>query len=251
MDSSSAWNTHPVGSMGTGPQQTTNSDGQTNLQAGSGATTAFTQQVVPGDQIVCGCTPPGCPVVTDVISATQLTLSQALPGSCNIATSTISYAGHFINPRRDTVPDPTKTGYPGGSLVIAGCQTTAAQAPTCESSGTLVNADTAVVWAITDTDTNIHTTDSQDVVRTQGRLRAYQAKPSGLSLSELWASDNPSNCTNCQSWCASSFALPTVAKGRVFVPTYAINLDTTYGCPDVDHSSSYSYQSGLVVMGLQ
>jgi len=33
--------------------------------------------------------------------------------------------------------------------------------------------------------------------------------------------------------------------------TYAINLDTTAACPDVDYSSSYSYQSGLVVVGLQ
>jgi hypothetical protein len=42
-----------------------------------------------------------------------------------------------------------------------------------------------------------------------------------------------------------------VANGRVFVPTYAVNLDTTAGCPDVDYSSSYSYQSGLVAVGLQ
>jgi hypothetical protein len=31
----------------------------------------------------------------------------------------------------------------------------------------------------------------------------------------------------------------------------AIDLDTTAACPDVDYSSSYSYQSGLVVVGLQ
>jgi len=252
MDSSTAWHTYSVGSMGTSPVQNTNSDGQTNLQGGSGATTKFTQQVIPGDQIVCGCTPPGCPVVTQVIGDTQLTLSQALPGSCNISTSTIYYAGHFVNPRRDTMPAPENTGYPGGSIVIAGCQTTTAQAPTCETSGTLVNSDRALVWAITTWDKNIHGTESQDVVRTQGQLRAYQAKPtSSPSLTELWATDNTADCANCQTWCASSFALPTVANGRVFVPAYAINLDTTAACPDVDYSSGYSYQSGLVAVALQ
>jgi hypothetical protein len=247
------WNTYAVGSMGSSPTQSTNSDGTTNLQAGSGATTAFTQQVIPGDQIVCGCTTPSCPVVTQVISDTQITLSQALPGSCNISTSTIYYAGHFINPRVDQYPNPNTTGYPGGSLVVAGCQTTSASAPTCESSGTLVNSDTAIVWAISTADSNSDGTESGGTIRTQGWLHAYQAKPiSTPSLKQLWVNTATDCGAACQTWCASSFALPTVANGKVFVPTYAINLSTTENgppCPDVDYSGN-SFQSGIWVAGI-
>jgi hypothetical protein len=39
--------------------------------------------------------------------------------------------------------------------------------------GTLVNSERALVWAITTRDTNKEGTESQDVVRTQGQLRAY------------------------------------------------------------------------------
>jgi hypothetical protein len=243
------WNLHEVGSIGTSPTQSANTDGTTDLQAsGSGVTTLFTQEVIPGDQIVCSCTTPNCPVVAQVISDTQLTLSQPLPTSCISSSSTIYYAGHFINPRRDMYPNPNTTGYPGGSMVIAGCQTTAASAPTCESSGMLVNSDSAVVWAISTADTSREGTESGTDVRTQGQLHAYAAKPTSTpTLQQLWAT---ANCTNCQTWCASSFALPTVANGQVFVPTYALNLDTTGACPDVDHSASYSYQSGLWVAGL-
>jgi hypothetical protein len=84
-------------------------------------------------------------------------------------------------------------------------------------------------------------------VRTQGQLHAYHAKPTSTTIQQLWATPN---CTNCQTWCASSFALPTVANGKVFVPTYALNLDTSGACPDVDHSG-HSYQSGIWVAGLK
>ena len=41
-----------------------------------------------------------------------------------------------------------------------------------------------------------------------------------------------------------------VANGRVFVPTYGINMDGATGCPDIDYSG-FSYQSGLRSRGSQ
>ncbi len=93
--------------------------------------------------------------------------------------------------------------------------------------------------------------DSASAVRTQGALHVYQAQPyTGTggtpSLQEAWNSTG-SQCQNCQTFCAAPFALPTVAKGRVYLPTYAINNDGTTNCPD--QAPANSYLSGIVVYG--
>ena len=90
---------------------------------------------------------------------------------------------------------------------------------------------------------------SGGTIRTQGTLRAYQAPHEGSnapsSLPELWSSKD---CANCQTFCASPFALPTVANGRLYLPTYAINYDGTTYCPD--RAPNQAYLSGLLVYGL-
>jgi len=210
-------------------------DGQTHV-LGSG--TSFTTQVIPGDQLAaCGCTPPGCPLVTYVAGDTDLTLSQ-LP-SCSPSSGSVSYAGYFINPRSDAAPNPKQTGYPGGSLAVASSpgQTNGIVFAVSTSSGA---ASQCAGVPCNSSPTN----------RTQGSLSAYQAQP-GLhngtpALLKAW--DNTS-CPNCQTFCAAPFAIPTVANGRVFVPTFAINNDGTLYCPD--KAPNQGYLSGLLVYGLR
>jgi hypothetical protein len=226
----SSW-TQNAGGAGDG-----SNDGQTHV---SGSGTHFTTQVIPGDQLAaCGCTPPGCPVITYVADDTDLTLSQ-LPG-CSPSSGAVSYAGYFINPRSGTSPDPAITGYPGASLAIA--------------SGPGQN--NAIVFAVNTANTSASLCGgspckSNAAVKTQGRLYAYQAKPQtgtggAPSLLELW--DSVDNCTNCQTFCAAPFAIPTVVNGRLYLPTYAINNDGTLYCPD--KAPHQKYLSGLLVYGL-
>lgn len=223
-------------------------DGQTQV-VGSG--TLFTEQVLAGDQIAaCSCTAPNCPVITKVTDNTHLTLSK-LP-SCTPGSGSVSYAGYFINPAYDISPPPGITGYPGGSLVIDSSS---------PSSGD------GVVFAVSDADnagcncsggTCSSLCDSNSNTRSPGVLYAYDAAPnSNSALPQLWntapydVTGNPHGCTtgtsgNCpQTFCASSFALPTVANGRVYLPVYAINNDGHTYCPD--NAPSNSYLSGIPV----
>ena len=97
----------------------------------------------------------------------------------------------------------------------------------------------------------------------------HKAEPtSDNHLNAVWTTDstnmsNPGQCgSNCQTFCASSFALPTVVAGRIFLPTYAIlplsrqpsteggSPEPTVPCPtDVDDDHSDGYSSGLLVYG--
>jgi len=224
----SSW-TQNAGGAGDG-----SNDGQTHV---TGSGTSFTTQVIPGDELAaCGCTPPGCPIITYVASNTALTLSQ-LP-SCSPSSGAVSYAGYFINPRSNTSPNPENVGYPGGSLMVA----------------STTGENNAVVYAVTAANSAAslcggNPCHSGSTIRTQGTLHAYQAPHEGpgapTSMPELW---NSSECVNCQTFCSSPFALPTVANGRLYLPTYAINNDGTTYCPD--RAPNQSYLSGLLVYGL-
>ena len=59
------------------------------------------------------------------------------------------------------------------------------------------------------------------MLRSQGVLYAYNNYAAGLS--ELW------NSSSVASFCASTFALPTVVNGSVYIPTYALTSAST--CP--------------------
>jgi len=240
------------------------SDGQWTLN-GSGS--AFVSQVIPGDAIAaCGCVvqyaPTGlqalalnsCPIVTAVTDATHLTMSKGFTEyhsggteDCNLSGATVQYAGLFTNPSHDTVPLPAHTGYPGGVVEVV-------------SSGQNTN-DGLLVAVVTAADTS---TGAQSIgyLRTEGNIYIYNAVPNS-GLTPLWTTNpvgtNVTQCgAACQAFCASSFALPTVVGGQIFLPTYAIlplAIQPTTGNPTVpcptDPMTGYtgSYSSGLLVYG--
>ncbi len=204
--------------------------------------TSFARQVIAGDQIVaCGCTVAAgnCPVITKVFGGAHppyLITASGPPSGCNISTG-LSYAGYFINPRPDSSPLPSGTGYPGGSLTVA--------------SSTSTSSD-GVIWAVIPNDVNYDGKESADTIRTPGTLYGYNAVP-GDGLVMLWNSA-PAVCSNCQCFCANSFTLPTVAHGKVFLGTDAIlPAGTTAGavnCPTDASSDSFpTFASGVIVYG--
>jgi hypothetical protein len=224
-------------------------DGQT-LMTGSG--TSFTEQVIPGDQVVaCGCTLPNCPVVTSVVNDTNVILSQH-PGCTTY--SGVEYSGYFINPVKDLNPPPNGTGYPGGELVIDSSSLNSTDGVIFATS-----SDASTTSLSCDGDTS--TCPSSAAVRTPGGLFAYNATPnSSGQLGMLWNSEpynsssnqfgcNPGLGCSSQTFCPAPFALPTVANGRVYLGVYAINNDGTTNCPDTvpGTTSPLLYLSGVLV----
>ena len=242
----SSW-TQNLGGLGDG-----SNDGQTQV---AGLGTTFTKQVIAGDQLVaCQCQAPNCPVITHVTDDTHLTLS-ALP-TCAPASGLVSYAGYLINPARNANPVPASTGYGGGSLVIA---SSSLNSPDGVVFGISTTQKTASLSCDCSGGTCTKQCPSNGYTKTQGILSAYDATPNSSStLTRLWdsarynATTNPGGCgaAACpQTFCASSFALPTVANGRIYVPTYAINNDGTMNCPDFVPGTTSSYLSGILAYG--
>jgi hypothetical protein len=168
------------------------------------------------------------------VDNTQLTVSPAFSSPITSGVS-YTYNGYFVNPARDFTPPPLTTGYPGGALALT------------SSSGS-----DAVIWSVIAANQSASGQTSSTVVRTPGALYAYGATPvtsPSLGLQRLW--DSAEYCTNCQTFCVSSAALPTVANGLVFVPTYSINQtsDTTQLCPTDTTQDSTSWQTGILAYG--
>jgi hypothetical protein len=178
----------------------------------------FTDMLIAGDQIVVAGEP--TQTVTLVVSDTSLNVSPGFSASVN--TSAWSYNGYFINPILDTYPGDGGVGYPGGSLVVT------------SNGGT-----GGLVWAVVAAD--LATSGTRDV----GSLFAYNTTPTAnpVTLKRLW--NSPANA-----FCVSSFALPTVANGMAYVPTYAIHPsgDVTRDCPPT--ADPNGYQSGILVYGI-
>ena len=202
----------------------------------SGDNCAFSTQLIPGDTLTAASSPPQTGIVTSVTN-TQITVSGF---TSDVNDVTFAYRGYFVNPTQQSpqeVPSPSTTGYAGGSLVVT------SSAP---------NSSDGVVWALVSDSMTANQKRSSQILRTQGNLYAYDANPAdggGTALNFLWSSAAP-NCPNCQAFCTSSFALPTVVHGQVFVPTFAINLPNTSSgyCPP---STQGSYESGVLVYGPQ
>jgi hypothetical protein len=210
------------------PTITTDSTG--TIVHGSGTT--FTSWVIPGDQLTANSQ---TVTVTAVTSDTQLTVSPAFtPISTGVS---FTYNGYFVNPARDFTPPPYDTGYAGGSLVV--------------TSSSPESSD-GVVWAVIPANDSATGLSSSTGVRTPGTLYAYRASPvssPSWGLQRLW--DSTDYCTNCQTFCVSSFALPTVANGLVFVPIYSINQtsDTTQLCPTDTTQDTAPWQTGILAYG--
>jgi len=158
----------------------------------------FTHTVIPGDQLIAnGCSGSSCPVITGVASDTELTVSppfsQAIPKTKPVP---YTYSGYFVNPVRDTNPEGSEVGYPGGSLVVT-------------SNG--IETGTGVVWAL------IGDNSSQETGVGSGYAEAYDA----VGLEKVWST------YGIASFELSRFAMPTVARGLLFVPTYNITASKT------------------------
>jgi len=202
----------------------TNSAGTT--VTGSGCTTGscpscsggscFTHTVIPGDWLVAdGCSGSSCPVVTAVNSDTQVTVSPpfspAIPASDPV---NYNYSGYFVNPIGDTVPTAGQVGYPGGSVIVT-------------SNGTA--SETGVVWGLYGGPSS--TEDNAGA----GYLDAYDAG----TLSALWSTYHHS------SFNLARFALPTVAHGSLFIPTY--NITASQGTMHGSACSSSAPCLGVLV----
>lgn len=174
---------------------------------GSATSPCFTNAIVAGDQI----TPSGnaAQTVTAVASSTQVTVSPGFTG----ASSSWSYKGFFINPVQDSQPPPDGTGYAGGGLTV-----------------TSNAGQNGLVWSITAAATSPLSTST----RTTGRLFAYSADPTNTGTLQL---DYMSGV----GFCVNPFPLPTVANGRIYLPTYLIGTS----CP----TSGAVNPSGILVYG--
>ncbi|MGO4882717.1 MAG: hypothetical protein ACLP59_18145 [Bryobacteraceae bacterium] len=214
------------------PTITTDSTG-TIIYGSSGAT--FNTWLIPGDQITAN----GQTVtVMAITSATQATVSPAFSPPFTTTGASFTYNGYFVNPAVDFNPSPNSTGYAGGSLVL-----------------TSNAGSNGVVWSVISQNVSATGLSSDTNVRTPGTLYAHNATPASSpswGLQRLW--DSTDYCPYCQNFCVSSFALPTVASGMVFVPTYSINAggDTTQYCPTDTTSGSQdptAWQTGILAYG--
>ena len=180
-----------------------------------GSGTTFTSWVIPGDTLTdTGSANPGQSVtVTEVVSDTQLNVSQAFTnniGSCSSSCTctstpdTFSYSGYFVNPIYDARPLGSLVQYPGGALSIT------------SNSGT-----DAVVWALGTLGVGVNTA---------GAALAYDA----ATLKFLWCSNYlDTYCDQSSDFTASLFTPPTVINGYVYVATSGITQ-----VPSTSHAAS-------------
>jgi hypothetical protein len=195
------------------------------------------EQVVPGDSIsldgiTCPCQGQGgaCPTVTSVNenskSDSELTLNMtvtaAFGASCGFPQN-FHYAGYFVAPAHDYTRNVPNAGYPGGMLTVS-------------ENCTVTPCTNQLIWAITpDSSSQPNTT-----TRGLGTLYAFTALP---NTNDILTKDFASTDT----WCASSFARPTVVNASAFVPTYAVSAGTrTFTACPTPTGSGNPYPSGLL-----
>jgi len=218
--------------MGQGPLSWTTS-GATTLTytlPGGGACTAGTNclpdQVVPGDTLQfhnCSCSGSGCPVVTTV-TYSSMTVNIPPPSACAINTAqNFSYFGYFVNPKRDYTPIAANVGFPGGAVTVSAQK---------DGSGNYIDG---VVWAVVPDDNSL-----ANGQRGLGTLYAYAAVSTSTVLTKKFASTD--------TWCSTSFTLPAVTNGVVYVPTFAVSVsgNSFTSCPTTSSSTSPPGSSGIV-----
>jgi hypothetical protein len=183
---------------------------------GSGCACTYDQtclgdQVVAGDTLAltgCTCVTGTCPTVTSVTDASDgsasslainTSINTAYGSSCTSGQS-FTYTGWFVTPAHDSDPsNAAGIGFPGGAVTVsANCTSTP-----CTN---------GLIWVITPN----YTAQDGNQNRGLGVLWAYRALPNvDDELGEKYKSTD--------TWCASSYARPTIMNGSAYVPTYAVS----------------------------
>jgi len=186
----------------------------------------LTDQIVPGDTLQfenCACSGSGCPVVTSVTFG-SLTVNVPPPSACAAgAAQSFSYSGYFLNPKRASTPDSQRVGFAGGAVTVSAQQS---------GSGYIGG----LVWAVAPSAVS-----SQGEQRGLGTLYAYNAVTTSTQLESVYASTDV--------WCSASYAVPIVANGNVFVPTFAVSTgaNSFTRCPTSSSSTTPPASSGILV----
>ena len=195
---------------------------------GSIASPCFGNQIVAGDRITVQYTGTTSETrtVMNIVDNTDLTVNTAFTGTPP-SNPNWYYAGFFINPTQDSSPPATGVGFAGGALAVSSAGATG-----------------GVLWAVLAQPAQGGGTDT----RTAGALYGYNATPTaGSPWAPIFTSTSAGSDPN--GFCANAYSLPTVAKGRVYVPTYAIG-GANYTCPPSGGSPpSAALASGIAVYG--
>jgi hypothetical protein len=209
----------------------------TPCSAGCPCTTGscFTGYLVAGDQLsfTNANSQTQTVTITDVIDDVNLAVSPGFSVNAPSTGSAFNYWGYLVKAGQDRNPPSNALGYPGGSVQIT------------SNGGT-----NAVVWAIAPAASSNGKT-SGEPQRTQGVVLAYYATPNtdlgGGVLNQLFSS---AQIPTPPVFCASSFALPAVANGTAFIPTYA-NPPSTPACPPFEAAPGTTpFASGIFSLRL-
>ena len=186
------------------------------------------EQVIPGDSLsLTGCTCQAlsaCPPIITSVSTSKImlnmTVATAFGSSCTFPQN-FKYAGYFVTPAHDNATQAPNAGYPGGALMASA---------DCSTNDYCTNQ---LIWAMVPDSS----AKPNSIQRGLGTLYAYTAMPSSDILPQDWKSTD--------TWCASSFARPTIVNASAFVPTYMVSHDTrTFSsCPT---SATTPYASGIL-----
>ena len=169
---------------------------------------------------------------TQTVTAAGYNTMTVSPGfSAPVNTSTWTYHGLFIKPVYGNSPTAgTSVEFPGGAVEV-----------------TSNNGTGGVVWGLATIETAPANPPTQLCPTLTAMLNAYDA----LTLTQLWSSYTTSNPGHCFGPCfsitpppagnsctipASTFGLPTIVNGDVYIPTYQItysaaNASCSYGEP--------------------
>ncbi len=188
----------------------------------------LTEQVLAGDTLQfknCPCSGAECPVALSV-AAGSMTVNIPPPSACAAgAAQDFSYSGYFVSPKSASTPDNIDVGFPGGAITVSAHK---------DNSGGYAGG---LVWAVAP-----NADSSQLAKRGLGTLYAYTAiTATSTALVHSYASTDV--------WCSASYAVPSVANGRVFVPTAAVSTsgNSFTSCPTGSSSTSPPASSGILV----
>jgi hypothetical protein len=194
----------------------------TNGYAGPATDAAFNRR-----QGVSACPPVVTSVTTHSASDSEInlnmTVAAAFGSSCSFPQS-FTFTGYFVVPAHDSTPTVASAGYPGGALTVsANCTSTP-----CTN---------GMIWAVVPSSTSA----PDSLSRGLGTLYAYTALPNSNDLLAL-------DWNSADTWCASSFARPTVVNGSIFTPTYAVSYGTrTFSSCPTTTTTGIPFPSGILV----